>query len=150
MCVPVVTDPRPEVFAHVADAVLGLALGLRAVGMTELGSKAVVLGEVDKAGMKDRVAVVVITQPDRLDAVIENLFGHTTEVVKGLLVTRQEQRQCLAVGEVEVLRSRPAERHHETLHALAACLLEGAPIDLPLARARNGCMNSLRMLRPPR
>src|SRR5258708_4824029 len=90
VCVSVVADPGPEVLAHITDAVLGLALGLRAVGMTELGSKAIVLGEVDKAGMKDRVAVVVITQPDRLDAVIENLLRHTTEVVKGLFVTSEE------------------------------------------------------------
>ena len=130
---------------------------------TESGPKAVVLSEVDKAGMEDRVAVLVVTEPDRLDAVVENLLRHTAEVVEGLLVTSKEQRQCLAVREVEVLGSRPAERHHEPLHPLATRLLEGAPVDLSLApgvskrtvafslaRARNGCMNSLRMLGPPR
>src|SRR5258708_2522525 len=133
VCVSIVADPRPEVLAHIADAVLGLALGLRPVGMTELGPKAIVLGEVDKAGMEDRVAMVVVAQPDRLDAVIENFLGHPTEVMEGLLVTAEEKRQCLAVGEVEVLRSRPAECHHEPLHALATGLLEDAPIDLRLA-----------------
>src|SRR5260370_188156 len=128
----VVADPRPEVLAHVANAVLGLALGLRTVWMTELGSKAVVLGEVDEARMEDRVAVVVVMQPDRLDAVIENLFGHATEIVKGLLVTGEEKRQRLAVGEVEVLRTRPAEGHHETLDPLPPWLLEWAPVDLRL------------------
>jgi len=56
--------------------------------------------------------------------------------VEGLLVTSQEQRQCLAVREVEVLRSRPAERHHETLDPLATRLLEGAPVNLSLASGR--------------
>jgi hypothetical protein len=78
----VVADSRPEVLAHITDSVLGLALGLRPVGMTEFGSKAIVLGEVDKAGMEDRIAVVVVTQPDCLNPVVENLLGHTTEVVK--------------------------------------------------------------------
>jgi len=102
VCLAVVADTRPEVLAHVTDSVLGLALGLRTVGMTEFGSKAIVLGEVDKAGMEDRVTVVVVTQPDRLHPVIENLLGHTTEIVEGLLVAAEEQRQGLAVGEVEV------------------------------------------------
>src|SRR6266566_3084566 len=53
---------------------------------TESGPKAVVLSEVDKAGMEDRVAVLVVTEPDRLDAVVENLLRHTAEVVEGLLV----------------------------------------------------------------
>src|SRR5712692_7173534 len=83
----VVADSRPEVLAHIADAVLGLALGLRTLGATEPRSKAVVLGEVDKAGMEDWVATVVVTQPDRLDAVVENLLWHTAEIVEGLLVT---------------------------------------------------------------
>jgi hypothetical protein len=48
-------------------------------------------------------------------------------------VTAEEQRQGLAVSEVEVLRSGPTEGHHETLHSLAPGLLEGAPIDLGLA-----------------
>src|SRR6266550_8047250 len=132
MCGPVVTDPRPEVLAHIADAVLGLALGLRMLGATEAGPKAVVLGEVDKAGMEDRVAMVVVTQPDRLDSVVENLLWHTAEVVEGLLMASEEERQRLAVGEVEVLRSRPAQCHDESLHALATRLLERAPVDLRL------------------
>src|SRR5216684_8760727 len=56
----VVADPRPEVLAHVADAVLGLALGLRTLGATESRPKAVVVGEVDEAGMEDGVSVVVV------------------------------------------------------------------------------------------
>src|SRR5260370_10296736 len=76
VCLPVVANPGPEVLAHIADAVLGLALGLRTLGPTEPRSKAVVLGEVNKAGMEDRVAMLVVMQPDRLDSVIENLLGH--------------------------------------------------------------------------
>jgi hypothetical protein len=75
------------------------------LGAAKAGPKAVVLGEVDKAGMEDGVAMVVVMQPDRLDPVVENLFGHTAEVLEGLLVASQEQSQCLAVGEVEVLRA---------------------------------------------
>src|SRR5260370_40181271 len=63
---------------------------------------------------------------------MQNFLGHATEFVKGLLVTGEEKRQCLAVGEVEVLRSRPAEYHHETLDAFASSLLECAPVDLGL------------------
>ncbi len=37
----VVADPRPEVLAHITDAVLGLAFGLRTLGSTEPRSKAV-------------------------------------------------------------------------------------------------------------
>src|SRR5258708_18630886 len=137
LCGLVVADSRPEVLAHVADAAFGLALGLRTLGGTEPRSKAVVLGEVDEARMEDRVAMVVVTQPDRLDSVIENLLRHTTEIAEGLLVAGEEQCQCLAVGEVEVLRSRPAQRHHESLHALATGLLEGAPINLSLTPRRS-------------
>jgi hypothetical protein len=35
-----------------------------------------------------------VTQPDRLDAAIENLLGHTTEVVEGLLVAGEEERNA--------------------------------------------------------
>src|SRR5713101_4682360 len=86
----VVANTRPEVLAHIADTVLGLALGLRTLGTTEPGSKAVVLGEVDEAGMEDRVAMVVVVQPDRFDSVIKNLLGHAAQVLKGLLVTAEE------------------------------------------------------------
>src|SRR5229473_4543735 len=133
----VVADPRPEVLAHVADAVLGLALGLRTLGATESRPKAVVVSEVKEARMEDRVTALVVTQPDRLHPVIENLLGHTAEVVKGLLVASQEKRQRLAVGEVEVLRARPAQSHDETLHALATRLLESAPVDLRLLSWRS-------------
>src|SRR5712691_4703634 len=128
----VVADPRPEVLAHVADSVLGLALGLRTLGATESRPKAVVVGEVDEARMEDRVTALVVTQPDRLHPVIENLLGHPAEVVKGLLMASQEKRQRLAVREVEVLRARPAQSHDETLLPLATRLLEGAPVDLRL------------------
>ena len=75
-----------------------------------------------------------------------------------------ENGQRLAVGEIEVLHPRPAQPHHETLDSFATVLLEGAQstwawrpggvskrtVAFSLARARTGCMNSLRMLRPPR
>ena len=76
--------------------------------------------------------MLVVMQPDRLHSVIENLLGHAAEVVEGLFVTAEKQRQGLAVGEVEVLRSGPTQGHHETLHPLAPGFLEGAPIDLSL------------------
>ncbi len=47
-------------------------------------------------------------------------------------MTGEEKRQRLAVGEVEVLRTRPAEGHHETLDPLPPWLLECAPVDLRL------------------
>ena len=82
---------------------------------------------------------------------------------KGLFVA-DENGQRLAVGEIEVLHPRPAQPHHETLDSFATVLLEGAQstwawrpggvskrtVAFSLARARTGCMNSLRMLRPPR
>ncbi len=36
---------------------------------------------------------------DCLESVIENLLGHATEVVEALLVTGEEERQGLPVGE---------------------------------------------------
>jgi hypothetical protein len=49
----VVTHPGPEVLAHVADPVLGLALGLGPVSMTKPRLKAVVLREVEQPRVED-------------------------------------------------------------------------------------------------
>src|SRR5216683_1215226 len=128
----VVADPRPEVLTHIADPALGLAFGLRSVGMTEPGSVAVVAGEVEQAGMKDRLTAVVVTKPHRLGAVVEDFFGDAAVVMEGTLMTGEEKRQRLSVGEVEVHRARPAQRHDKALHPLSAWLLERAPVHLAL------------------
>ena len=76
----------------------------------------------------------------------------------------EEERQRLAVGEVEVLRSRPAQCHDESLHALATRLLERAPVHLRLVsgwsleahrclllgQGAEGMHELFEMLRPPR
>src|SRR5207248_2098983 len=110
-----------------------LALGVRQLGPAELGSEAVVVGEVEQPQLEDRVVAFVVAQPDRFGAVVENLFGHTAEVVEGALVTTQKGGQGLGVAEVEIASARPTEREYEALHPLSARLLEGAPVDLTLA-----------------
>src|SRR5579859_5829660 len=65
-------------------------------------------GVIENPGMGDRI---------QSESVIG--FRRNPQVTEGLLVTAKKQSQCLAVGEVEVLRSRPAQCHHEALHPLA-------------------------------
>ncbi len=132
MCKSVVAYPWPEVLAHVADPVLGLAFGLWSVGMAESGSVAVVAGEVEQTRMKDGVAAVVVTKPHRLGPVVEDFFWHAAVVMEGTLMTGEEKSQRLGVSEVEVHRARPAQRHDKALHPLSAWLLEHAPVHLRL------------------
>src|SRR5207247_2846711 len=68
----VVAHPGPEVLFDVADSALDLALGLGPLGATELGSEAVVAGEVEQARVEDRMGAFVVASPDRLGAVGEN------------------------------------------------------------------------------
>src|SRR6266571_980031 len=128
----VVAYPWPEVLAHIADPALGLAFGLWSVGMAESGSVAVVAGEVEQPGVKDRVAAVVVTKPHRLGPVVEDFFWHAAVVMEGALMTGEKKRQRLSVSEVEVHGARPAQRHDKALDPLSAWLLEHAPVHLRL------------------
>src|SRR5258708_17486409 len=92
LCNSVVAHPWPEVLAHITDSALGLAFGLRSVGMAEPGSVAVVASEGGPVRMKDRGAGVRGTQPNPLGAVVAEFFGHAAAVLGGPLGAGEEKR----------------------------------------------------------
>jgi hypothetical protein len=90
-----------------------------------------VLGEVQQAGVKNGVAVLVVAQPHRLHPVVQDFFRHATQVVEGVLVAAQQRRQGLGLTEIEVAGPRPAQREDEGLDAFPLRLAEGPPVGLP-------------------
>jgi len=95
-----------------------------------------VLGEVQQSRMEHRVAAVVVLQPDRLHAVVQDLLGDAAQIVEGVLVTAQQRRQSLRVTEIEKAGARPAQRQHEGLHPFPLRLAESSPVGLRLFAGR--------------
>src|ERR671934_188482 len=96
----------------------GTEYQLPPVGVTHPRPESVVAGEVEQAGMEHRLTAVVVANPHGAGSVVQDLLRHPAQVMEGALVTGEEDRQRLAVLEVEVTRSRPAKGHDEALHLL--------------------------------
>ena len=130
----------PEEALDVLDARLDLALGLGPVGPMRPRLEAVMPAEVPE----DRVpleagAREVPAQDDRLEVVIDDLMGHSSQVGEGGFVASKEGRQLLVQHGLGVKPPAVAQRHDEKmdLDALARDRRPAlAPVGLSLAPRR--------------
>ncbi len=79
-----------EIAAQIADATLDFALGLWPVRMTQARSEASVPSKVLEHRVPHDLGALIHSQHDRLDAIVEDLGRHATQLTKGLFVHPQK------------------------------------------------------------
>ena len=126
--------PGHEVALHVLHPGFHLALGLRPVRAAHPRLEPPVLGERGK-GRIPALPALMLALDHRAHAVVQDLAGHTPEVLEGVLVRREQRLHPLVRVALGPAAARVPQRHHEDVYRgdfLAQAHPHLAPVDLRL------------------